>query len=382
MRKVIYFLVLVLFSSLVFSEFYLNVSTVKIGQDNYMVYEFGPEFTVGPLTLGVTLTTYATDLTTGKFFFGAPGISSSTNIIDGLNITALGLDLGTFWFRYGNMKPITYGMGFVFSGYYLPSVRTLDAGIRIESLKLSAHIPYEIKQLTNFTFGQSDTLYTANASMKLALFDLSVFGGMETVESNATPVQYIAGGALTLPMLGFSVGVEADTQIWKDGTTSYGAFGGIFGDFGIFQLVAGPYYASNGFAPWLLGRRYPALRGSDSFGPENYQQQIGYIAKAGLILEQYGKVLVGLKGDFEGKMTFSGEGVVNIPPLGGTNGLVLYGYLYDDTPFENGNLFDSNTDAHLTLAYPVFSNLYAGIKYIWNGSEFAQTAFVGGSGNF
>ncbi|MGC8819569.1 MAG: hypothetical protein ACP5PP_00460 [Fervidobacterium sp.] len=381
MRKNLYIttLVFLLFvTTLTFSEFYLNVSTVNIGQENYMVYEFGPEFTVGPVTLGVSLTTYASDLTTGNFYFGTPGVSQSTNIVDGLNITALGLDLGTFWFRYGNMKQITYGMGFVFNGYYLPNTKVIDGGIRIGNLNASVHVPYELKQLSTFSFGPSDTLYAANISTKLLVFDLSAFGGMELSENSK--LQNIAGVSLTMPALGFSIGAEADVQMWRDSTLGYGGFAGIFGDFGMFQLVAGPYYSSNGFAAWLIGKNYAELR--DSIDPGNYSMQMGYIAKASLTFEPYGKILLGLKGDFDGNLTLSGEGMVNIPAVAGTNGLVLYGYLFDDTPFSSGNILDNDTVARLTIAYPVFGNFYAGIKYIWNGTEFAQTAFVGGNSNF
>jgi hypothetical protein len=381
MRKNLYIttLVFLLFvTTLTFSEFYLNVSTVNIGQENYMVYEFGPEFTVGPVTLGVSLTTYASDLTTGNFYFGTPGVSQSTNIVDGLNITALGLDLGTFWFRYGNMKQITYGMGFVFNGYYLPNTKVIDGGIRIGDLNASVHVPYELKQLSTFSFGPSDTLYAANISTKLLVFDLSAFGGMELSENSK--LQNIAGVSLTMPALGFSIGAEADVQMWRDSTLGYGGFAGIFGDFGMFQLVAGPYYSSNGFAAWLIGKNYAELR--DSIDPRNYSMQMGYIAKASLTFEPYGKIVLGLKGDFDGNFTLSGEGMVNIPAVAGTNGLVLYGYLFDDTPFSSGNILDNDTVARLTIAYPVFGNFYAGIKYIWNGTEFAQTAFVGGNSNF
>jgi len=37
-------LFLLLFATLSFSEFYLNVGSLQIGSNNYMVYEFGPEF--------------------------------------------------------------------------------------------------------------------------------------------------------------------------------------------------------------------------------------------------------------------------------------------------------------------------------------------------
>ncbi|MEJ5257760.1 MAG: hypothetical protein WHS64_05880 [Fervidobacterium sp.] len=368
-----------------FSDFYLNVGTLQIGNENYMVYEFGPEFTVGPLTLGITLTTYATDLTTGNFYFGYPGAQQpSTNIVDGINITALGLDLGSFWFRYGRMRPITYGMGFVFNGYVVPDIRVLDLGVRFGETNLSVHIPYQIAQLSNFTTLQSDSLYTGMLSSKLLMFDLSVFGGVEigSESPSATPLQYAAGVSLTKEIFGISLGAEADIQYWKDGTIGYGAFAGAYGNFGVLQLVAGPYMTTDGFSPWLIGRNYRTLRLSNDFGPETYKAELGYIVSLGFTLSPYGKASASLKGNFEGKMTLSGEGVVNIPAIGGTNGLVLYGYLYDETPFEDGQFFDPNTQARLTIAYPVFGSFYAGVKYIWENQEWKQTAFVGGSANF
>lgn len=384
--KTVFFFV-VLFATLSFAEFYLNVGTVQIGNENYMIYEFGPEFTVGPLTLGLTLTTYATDLTTGSFYFGYPGSSApSTNILDGINITAFGLDLGNIWFRYGRMRPITYGMGFIFSGYSNPNARTLDAGIRMGMLSASAHVPYQLAQLSTFTFTQSDSVYTAVVSSKVSLFELSVYGGVDMdglkEDAVATPLTYAAGVSLTTNVLGFSVGAEAGAQMWKDGTTGYGAFGGIFGDFGVLQFVAGPFYASDGFKPWLISRNYGFEKSQPDFGPDKYKSDLGYIANLALTFSPYGKVAVLLKGNFEGNMTLSGEGLINIPAIGGTNGLVLYGYLYDETPFENEQFFDDNTQARLTIAYPVFSGFYAGVKYIWEDSQWKQTAFVGGTANF
>ncbi|MCX7653207.1 MAG: hypothetical protein N2Z58_00795 [Fervidobacterium sp.] len=380
-RFKITFLLIVLLTGVLFSQFYLNVGTVKVNDVNYMVYEFGPEFTIGPVLLGVTLQTYTSDLSTGQFYFGAPGSQPpSTNIIDGINIVSFGLDLGAFWFRYGSMKQITYGMGFVFNGYFVPNTHVLDAGLRLGNLNTSVHVPYRLKQLSNFSFEQSDSLYTANVSTKLLFFDLSLFGGMEVDEDAA--FQYIAGASLTVPFLGFSLGTEADIQMWRNGKIGYGAFGGLFGDFGVLQIVAGPYYASDGFLPWALGKNYPNIRKSAEFKPENYNEEMGYIVKIGFTLEPYGKILAGLKGDFQGNWLLNGEGVIKIPAVAGTNGLVLYGYLYDNTPFQNGQILDTNSDARLTIAYPLLNNFFAGVKYIWNGSNWIQTPFVGGFANF
>lgn len=379
------FLVLVLsalfvfvLSTSIFSQFYMNVGTVQEGTQTYMVYEFGPEFTLGPVLLGVTLTTYATDITTGLFYFGTPGVGQpSTNIIDGINIVSFGLDFGTFWFRYGSMRPLTYGMGFVFNGYYAQR-KVLDVGIRMGTSQVSAHIPYELKSLSRFTFEQSDSLYTASASTKLLIFDLSVFGGFENNED--LPLQYVGGFSLTLPVLGFSVGIEGDALMWRDSTSGYGVFGGIFGDFGALQVVAGPYFSTERFKPWLIGKSYYVLR--DTIDPDSYGQQLGYIARASFSFGNYAKILVELNGTFEGNIVLGGEGVINIPAVAGTNGLVIYGYLYDNTPFANGNAFDGDTIARLTVAYPAFQNFYAGIKYIWNGTEWTQQPFIGGSSSF
>jgi len=370
-----------------FANFYLNVGTVSVGNQNYMVYEFGPEFTIGPVTLGITLTTYATDLTTGQFYFGFPGSAQpSTNIVDGLNITSLGLDFGNWWVRYGQMRPITYGMGFVFKGYSNPQARTVDFGLRFGNESVSVRIPYQIAQLTNLTFVESDQLYTAVVKSKILMFDLSVFGGFDTFSlaeiTLSTPLTAAAGISLTQEILGFNIGAEADLQYWKDGTLGYGAFGGVFGNFGMLEILAGPYLVSDGFSPWLISKNYQAVKSEPDFGPEKYKADMGYIASVGLTVNPYGKAVVLLKGNFEGEMTLSGEGFINIPAIGGTNGLVLYGYLYDEKPFENGQILDSNTQARLTIAYPVFGNFFAGIKYIWEDMEWKQTAFVGGTANF
>jgi hypothetical protein len=387
-KMLIVILGLLLVTVFSFADFYLNVGTVPIGNQNYMVYEFGPEFTIGPVTLGITLTTYATDLTTGQFYFGYPGSGNpSTNIIDGLNITSLGLDFGNFWVKYGQMRPITYGMGFVFKGYLNPQARTVDFGLRFGRESVSVHVPYQIAQLTNLTFVESDSLYTAVAKSRILFFDLSVFGGVDmssfaTNTASSNPLSYAAGISLTNEILGFNIGAEADIQSWKDGTLGYGAFGGVFGNFGMLEILAGPYLVSDGFSPWLISKNYRAIKSESDFGPEKYKADMGYIASVGLTVSPYGKAVVFLKGNFDGDMTLSGEGLINIPAIGGANGLVLYGYIYDENPFEGGQVLDSNTIARLTLAYPVFGNFFAGVKYVWENLEWKQTAFVGGAANF
>lgn len=365
-------------STLVFSSFYLDVSTVKLGETNYVVYEFGPEFSLGPMLIGLTLTTYTSDLSVGTFYFGYPSDNPSENIIDGLNITALGLDLGTFWFRYGQMQPLTYGMGLIMNGYHIPKSRVLDFGVRMNDLKISVHVPHEIRQLTTFKIQRSDSVYSTLVVLPLLGLDFSVYGIAETEE--LAELQYALGVALTKNVFGFSVGVEAATQIWKDGQTSYGAFAGLFGDFGTFQLVAGPYYASDGFAVWLFDREYAKLR--HTYDPSAISRNVGYIVRTALNVQPYGKLVISLMGDFGEKLTLTGEGYLKIPELGGTNGLILYFYVFDNTPFENGQILDESTSARITIAYPLVNNLFAGIKYVWNGSQFQQMPFVGGILNF
>lgn len=73
MKHVVFFITTSLFlSTLVFSSFYLDVSTVKFGDTNYIVYEFGPEYSLGQMLIGLTLTTYTSDFSAGTFYFGYP----------------------------------------------------------------------------------------------------------------------------------------------------------------------------------------------------------------------------------------------------------------------------------------------------------------------
>jgi len=364
--------------TLIFSSFYLDVSTVKLGETNYIVYEFGPEFSLGPMLIGLTLTTYTSDLSAGKFYFGYPSDNPSEHIIDGLNIAALSLDLGTFWFRYGQMQPLTYGMGLIMNGYHIPKSRVLDFGVRMNDLRVFVHVPYEIRQLTTFKIQQSDSVYSTLVVLPLLGLDFSVYGIAETEE--LAELHYALGVALTKNVFGFSLGVEAATQIWKNNQTSYGAFAGLFGDFGNFQLVAGPYYASNGFAVRLFDSEYAKLK--HTYDPSAISKNVGYIVRGALNVQPYGKLVISLTGDFGEKLILTGEGYLRVPEVGGTNGLVLYLYVFDNTPFENGQIFDESTSARITIAYPLVDHLFAGIKYVWNGSQFQQMAFVGGMLNF
>lgn len=362
-----------------FPNFFVDISTTQVDGKHYTVYEFGPEFTLGPVLIGFTLTTYP-DFDTGVFYYGRPtaGATPSTNIFDGLNITALGLDLGTVWFRYGRMFPLTYGMAFVVNGYQAPNVRTVDGGVRLGGLSVSVHVPYQLRNLSGLQFDKSDSVHALNAVVPFGALRLSAYGVLD--DENGAPIKYFAGSAITIEFLGLSIGAEGGAQIWKDDKVSFGGFAGIFGNFGVVSLVAGPYYASDGFVPWILDKNYRVSKPTLTYSA--FEETLGYIFRIGLTVEPYGKVVMSLKGNFNGGTSLNGEGVIRIPALGGTNGLVLYGYLYDNTPFEGGRFLDGDTSARLILAYPLLDNLFAGVRYVWNGAEFTNSAFLGTAASF
>ncbi len=374
-------LVFLVLTVLTFSAgFYVDVSQKTFGNNNFIVYEFGPELELGPVELGITLTMYASDLTTGMFYFGQPSAEMSTNIVSGLNISSFGLRLSNFYFRYGKTTPKTFGLGFLFNNFKIENIRAFDLAVKFGP-EVFVYVPYYIESL--FNLKQSDTLFVGGAEISSGPIQVGVYGGYETAELTepGTQVKYAVSSAVFTEILGLRLGIEGALQVGEDNQTfGFGGFAGLYGNLGVLEVIAGPYYTSEKFIPRLYDRNYSSVgRNADM---TEYQSTFGYISGVKVSLNPYGTAKVFLYGKFDGSTPIlEGEGLITVPEIGGMKGLYIYGYLYDDTPFESGFL-DENTLARVTIAYPITQFLFAGVKYIWNRTEFVNTAFVGGMGNF
>ncbi len=380
--RTILLLFLVLAVTTFSSGFYIDVSQKNVGSNNFITYEFGPELELGPVELGITLTMYASDLTTGVFYFGQPSTTPSTNLIDGLNISSFGLRLSNLYFRYGRPAPKTFGLGFLFNNFRVENIKAFELAVNFGPT-VFVYLPFQIESLTQFSIKQSDTLFVGGSELNFGPIELGIYGGYETANLTepGTQVNYAVSTAVFTEFLGLRFGAEGTLQIGEDEQTyAYGGFAGLYGNFGILEIIAGPYYTSDKFVPRLYDKNYSSIGRTANMS--DYDSTLGYIAGGKAMLEPYGSARVFLYGKFDGSVPIlEGEGLIKVPAAGGMNGLYIYGYLYDNTPFENGFL-DSNTSARLTIAYPVTTFLFAGVKYIWNGTEFVNTAFIGGTGSF
>lgn len=385
--KKVFFIIFLIFAIFVFAELPLYVGTIERNGEKYFVYEISPEFTVGPLSLGIGFTTYATDVVYGTFYFGLPSDEPSTNIINGFIINSLGLDFETFSFRYGKTIPITYGLGFNVRKYLNPNTRAFDLSLKIKNLQTSVHVPYELQSFVPFSFVESDSVYMGEFVSRFKLFDLSVSGLIDFDASNTytldngTPVKYGGSISLTLPISIIKIGIEGAVQ--ADETLSEigeGVFTGIYGKIGsLIDYTAGVYYAMNGYIPRLFDNMYTKLKLNSQLPYLDKSNEFGYIAGFDLALEPYGNGSFYLLGNFKGETPkLEGNLKLKVPTIGNFNGLVISGSYFDSTPFVENKFLDSDTKALIGIAYPlVGEGFLAGIIYNWEGSDWSKSIFVG-----
>ncbi|MDK2885866.1 MAG: hypothetical protein PWP54_424 [Thermosipho sp. (in: thermotogales)] len=386
MKRIVIFMFL-LFVFLTFAEIPLFVGTIDRNGEKYFVYEISPEFTIGPVTLGVGFTTYATDVVYGTFYFGLPSDEPSTNIINGFIINSLKFDFYNISFNYGKARPITYGLGFNVRKYLNPNTRSFDISLRLNNFTTSAHIPYELQSFIPFSFVESDSVYMGEFATRLKFIDLNVAGVIDFDASNTytldngTPVKYGGSVSLTLPISLIKIGIEGAVQ--ADSTFSEvgeGLFAGIYGNFlGILDYTAGVYYTLNGFIPRLFDRRYTSLKSNNQLPYLDKSTSFGYIAGFDLDLQPYGRGSLYLLGDFnEGNTDLEGALELNVPSIGEFKGLIVTADYFDNTPFAEGKFLDSDSEAKFKVAYPLIGEGFlAGIIYNWNGLEWEKGVFVG-----
>ncbi len=367
----------------------LGIETASKDGQKYIVYTISPEFTIGPITLGIGLTAYATEVG-GTLYYGIPSTEPSTNIINMITINSVALNLGNFYLRYGNMPQISIGMGFSVRDYYKPYSKSFDTKAVLGPFGLMVHLPFELTKLWPFEFVQSDSVFAGELELKSILSGIDLGVGIlydtsvatNNVLNGATPINLSASVYLRYPLAGgLYLGVEIASQFLSDYSKfGLGLFGGLSGRLSIFDVIVGAYGTLNGFRPFHFGRIYTLQKMKNQLNTlSNEEMLIGYLAGFNFNT-QYTMGRFYLLGDFSGDMDMLGELRISIPQVGAMAGLFIYGYYYDSTPFAEGQFTDSDTIAFLRITYPIMErNLVAGIVYNWDpiAKQWIQSVYIG-----
>jgi hypothetical protein len=367
----------------------LGVETAIKDGEKYIIYTISPEFTIGPVTLGIGLTAYATEVG-GTLYYGLPTTTPSTNLINMITINYVAFNLGNVYLRYGNMPQTSLAMGFSVRDYYKPYSKSFDIKALVGPVGLTLHIPYELTKLWPTEFVQSDSVYTAEIELKsvVAGMDLGIAGLYDTnvtkddVLGNATPINLSLSGYLRYPILsGFYLGVEVGSQFLSDYSKyGIGIFGGLSGRISFFDVIAGGFGTYNGFRPFHFGRIYTTQKLKSQLSTlSDESTSFGFLVGFNFDT-QYAMGRFYLLGDFSGDMDALGEVRITIPQVGAVAGLFIYGYYYDPTPFVEGHFTDSDTVSFLRITYPIMErNLVAGIVYTWDGitRQWIQSVYIG-----
>ncbi|HPV63273.1 MAG TPA: FecR domain-containing protein, partial [Fervidobacterium sp.] len=357
----------------------LGVETIRKDADSYIVYSISPEFSIGPVDLGVGLTVYATEVG-GTLYYGVPSTNPSTNIINMITINSVALRLENFYFRYGNMPMTSLAMGFSVRDYFRPYAKSFDVKAAFGPFSLMAHLPYELTKLWPFEFTQSDDVMAGEVELKSlfagmdlglsALYDTQVSTANTT--GNATPVNLSVSTFLRYPIMNnFYLGTEFSSQILSDFSDyGFGLFGGISGRISIFDVVAGAYGTWNGFKPFYFGRLYTNDKAQNKLNSLNQGESVFGLLAGFNFYTDYAVGRLYLYGDFTNNWDVLGEMRITIPQLGAMAGLFLYGHYYDLTPFVEGTVFDTDTISYLRITYPIMEqNLVAGMVYSWDCTQ-------------
>ncbi len=357
----------------------------KDGKD-YLMYSISYSLTIGPLWLDIGLTAYNSELG-GDLYYGIPSATPSTNLLDIITLNGIGLTFGDSYFKYQLMPLYDLGMAFTMRGYTVPYARAVDVKLNAAGMSLYAHIPYELKKISSFEFGPSDSVWFGQFEMSLSSFNLFLSGVYDTEpatpENGQKPVSFAVMTGLKKDIIIGDVGVELALESATDSSMAYGIFGGYFGRFGVLTLTAGAYGSFAGFHPFLFGRDYYILKLQDA-APGIYSDgraEMGYLA-GGELNWTYAKGRLYLYGPFGGSPSLSGDARIIVPNISGAafNGLFITGYIFDKTPFEGLLEKGGDTDAWLKVSYPIMGeNLTAGFMFKWDSDtgEWKKLILVG-----
>ncbi|ABR31366.1 hypothetical protein SU69_07725 [Thermosipho melanesiensis] len=393
MRKYIIVISVIVFSIFVFSNVPISIGTIERNNEKYFVYELSPEFSLGPVTVGIGFTVYATDVVYGQLYYGVPSSTPSTNIINAFVLNTLGFKANGFEFRYGKTVPVTLALGFNMRRYINENTRAFDVKFKPGNFEIYAHLPYELTKFVPFEFVQSDSIYFGSLMYDTSFLDFQIYGITDTAatktylfNSTSTPVKYAGGVATYIPFgflkLGFEYALQSDEKFSSLGN---GIFAGVYGNIGILEPIGGIYYMQNGYIPFLFGKNYNEKKYTNSLeGLKDIKDKAGYFVGVTIDLEPYGNGEFYVYGSLDGA-TPTAEGNVRIvlPEVGNFSGLYIDGFYYDSTPFQSGEFFDEDTDAYLKISYPIIGeNFVAGVIYKWEKNDWVKSLFVGGLTSF
>lgn len=354
----------------------LFVGTVKKNTMDYMVYSISHSFRIGPVWLDLGINAY-TNKIGGELYYGLPSSTPSTNVLDALTINGVGLFFGENYIKYGNMLSYDLGMGYALRGYSVPNAKAFDTQIGHNGYKLYLHIPYELTKLSSLEFNQSDSLWFGEITVPVLGLEAFVSGIYDTCVSTPATDQLFVDKAVSIgvrkPMFSGNIGIELNGELAKDGGFAYGAFGGYHGRLDIFEFIAGAFASFSGHHQFLFNRSYyeKKLLGQTPGIYIDGRSTFGYIVGAE-VYWTYLKGKIYLNGDFSRNVTLDGTVRGVVPALGDKfSGLILTGYIYDETPFKDGKFsvleMGGDTVAWLSVSYPIIGDtLTAGFKLVWN----------------
>ena len=270
-------------------------------------------------------------------------------------------------------------MSYALRGYGVPNSKAFDIQIGHNGYRLYTHIPYELTKLSSLEFNKSDSLWFGEIAVPVFGFEAFVSGIYDTDVSTPASGQLFVDKSVSVGIkktvfLG-NIGTEFNIEFAKDGGFAYGLFGGYHGRLDIFEFIAGAFAGFSGHHQFLFNRSYYEMKLIGE-APGIYvggRQTMGYIIGT----EVYWTYLKGklyLSGDFDGNLVLDGTLRGIVPAIGDSfSGLLLTGYIYDETPFKNGKLgvleVGGDTIAWLSVSYPIMGeNLTAGFKLVWNSA--------------
>ena len=356
----------------------MYLGTVSKDDTNYLVYSFGVNLNLGIVGFDLGITAYSTEVG-GTLYYGIPSTDPSTNLIDAITLNALRLNIGGFGLRYGSGGSYTLGMGYTMRRYTIPYGNTLDLSYSFGNFWMSVHLPYELRKISSFEFGQSDPVYYGEIGVNLrgikTSLDIIYDSSAATSEIvSIEPVKYAGVLSAKRNLIGsFSLGAEVSGLYGTDGDIAWGGFAGLYGRLLILDFVAGPYVNGPGFTPLLFSMGYDSKRcGID----ETRGMNMGYMAGVEF-KESWGEGRIYLNGSFDSlEPILDGYLKGILPRFASFPSLEVSGYIHDPTPFQG--VLDTDTTAWLSVATVIGGGMKTGTRFIWDGKEWKSEIFVTG----
>ncbi|MGM0641922.1 MAG: FecR domain-containing protein [Thermotogota bacterium] len=355
-----------------------NIGNISFGKqqkgtDSYLVYSFAPQFDFGKFGIGIGFNAYQNAIDSPLYYgIPTPSASPTDDIWSAFSINYLKLDFNSFYARYGISPAYTKGLGLFMNNYYIPDSRVFDTEIRLENIKIGAHIPYELNSVVPFNYSQTSNVFFGYLDVDLSLFNTEITAIMNLNEDK--PSNEFSQAYLTTfyrDILFFRLGVEGDIVFTNDGSMTYGALAGPLINFPpYFQFMFGVNYLSDGFNPEYLNPYYENNSAYGNYMDLDTEKSFGLMGKTIFNLDPYLKVSLKYNklfnetrdGLLNGEMTVNIPSLGSVPPLMAGFNYMQYKFLEDETV---DNVFlNENTNLRGYIYYPVLES--SGIIYSVN----------------